>query len=435
MMTFSVTGPVRPLPARQSAGSLLPQNIQLADRFERSSLALRRFPSPAQHSSDDVLFGGKRLKKALIRTGIGLGGALLVVGGSAAFALVPTDVFGKGYANAVTVNRALAGACQYGADLHNQDVYKDGVFAPYSPETQLEIVQHALRDVGNATFLTLPAAQSGFEIKIGYVPPKEGKPVVVFRPGADQRVDDDRPLLLEFIRQGYGVLTYVDPVQNEQGKKVYQQYSAEESFTDNFLRVAHWLASPSSFSASYISGQQVQPVSISNQIWGGRSIGGAVVVNAAARLEQAEESQKPKEIFMINTPASLGAFAQGWTDNEAYAWFRWAIHQVCGGNVSEAIEMLGHDFNVEMTLPLIKSIPVTLIKGAEEHSGTGDTVEFVRDRGLSVRIHILPSGTHDNATNSFTEYATRGENLAPDVDGKNNPNAAAVADWVIQDLN
>lgn len=431
-MVFPVTSPVSPsrqsLSVSRSVRSVFTFGMRQADCFERSVPAVRPDFHPLQKDlTDGIHFGGKKLKWTLI----GLSGLVLVPAVGSAIALVP--IGGRDHRNAVTVDQALTGACVYGEELRDQDIYKNGVFAPYTPEMQQNIVRHALRGVKNATFLTMPAAQENFKITVGYVPPRqEGMPVVLFRPGADQRVDDDRPLLLDFINKGYGVLTYVDPVQNEQGEKVYQKHSPEEAFTNNFLRVAHWLASPSSIPVTYISGPQVQPVSISNQIWGGRSIGGAVVVSAAAKLEQMHALQKPKGIFMINTPANLGAFAQGWTDNETMGWFHWVLHQVCDGNISDSIEMLGHDFNVEATLPLIKSIPMVLIRGAGEHSGTGDTVQFVHNNHLPVKVYTLPGGTHNDATNSYTKYATRGENLAPDVDGKDNPNAKQVAEWVME---
>jgi dienelactone hydrolase len=314
--------------------------------------------------------------------------------------------------NATLVNDAQLLAAKDGAALPKDPLFLQGVFGTISPQEQARFLHAALHDVPGVQFVNIPSPTPGFAIQTAYVPPQPGHSVIVWFPGADNNPAIDRPFLLRLIKAGYGIATCVQPVKNAKGQFLYQAQDIETAFLQNAKAVSAFIAK--------------QGLPVSQQIIGGRSIGGGLAVKLG---------NQAKAVLIVNTPTDLESFSKGWTANESNHFVHWFLNDVYGWNIKDALKALKNVFNMAPSLTKLadQNTPILVVNGSENHSGGPDThklANMLQGRGFPVTSYILPGATHDNITNSGATAA----NKTHPPDPESNPHAdqllSAFQDWV-----
>ncbi len=226
-------------------------------------------------------------------------------------------------------------------------------------------------------------------------------------------MDDARPLLRGLAASGYGLLTYIDPLQNQAGeslspKQVWPWDSElaagyENFYKDNLKRASAWL-------------ENVKGIPTGQQIWGGTSLGGYSVLAAAAEAIQSEKTTFPARIFTISIPASQAAFAEGWSQHESDWWYRLPMQKTFGPRIRHAIEALSNAFNIEAPLKAVSAtIPTLMLRGREDYSGTAEAFALVEGpRFTQVSTLEIPKTKHTTVLNdALTRGPTGPEALSP----------------------
>lgn len=299
-----------------------------------------------------------------------------------------------------TVDAVIAIAAAYGAKLPGSKIFREQMSLQiYDEAMQEKIARHAFRNLP-ATFAKIKSKRPGFNLTIGYVPPKDDKhPVFILSPGADGRIDDMRPLILALVEKGYGVLAHQYAVKNKAGQMIYDFGPVDQSIADDVNSASEWL--------------EKKGIGFERHILAGSSIGGPPGAQVAA-----DHPERDYKMVMLGSPNSMGDFSETWIKTESHPRVWTFFDKLARKRIQAAINVLKNWFNMEVLERVGK--PVLVLSGDQDHSfaKTMQRANDLREQGKkNIQTGLIKGANHNNMLNSYlTDEPTRGTALSPDVD-------------------